>query len=66
MNFGEPKGLIIALRKAGIRSSAVLVFRGCNWIYPVNMSIASKIAVLLFLDKGRLRIMSHAQDARGA
>ena len=41
-------------------------FRGCSWMYPVNMSMANNMAVLLLLDRGKLGIMSQAQDARGA
>ena len=34
--------------------------------YPVNMSIAKRIAVLLFFGKGKLGMMSQAHDVRGA
>ena len=64
--FGVPKGAKIIDLTASIISSVCLDLIAFNWIKPVNMSTARKIAVLPFLVVVKEGIMSTAQEILGA
>ena len=64
--FGIPKGAIIVLLTALISSEVCLDFKGCNWMYPVNISTAKNIAVWPFNVVVKDGIMSVAHVTLGA